>query len=382
MLYRDSHKAKSPDPIVENSLIKVMPQENLRTWIEMASQLSSLGQMKPAQSEPPERRPNIMSIREIIHPSSPPLKPGQSAFDASGDSSHHGSRPLSIEKAADYTENDRTYHEFHAGKYMLPNDEIEQDRLDFFHKALLEVTGKLIHVPLPPTGRFLDLGCGTGIWAIDLAKAYPEAVVVGVDLSPIQPSNSPQNCDFYAPFDFEFPWRMGSGFWDVIRLQMCSGSVTSWPELYNQVFAHLRPGAWLEQLEIDLEPRCENRTKDGSALQYWYQSLKWATEVTLRPIHHRCNTTLSQLQKAGFTDIRHKQITLPLNQWHLRCQKQHIGLWYGRVFFDSIEPLSLAPFTRILRWTPEEIHRLITDVKTEYWTFLAELKEQLFLLEG
>lgn len=39
------------------------------------------------------------------------------------------------------------------------------------------------HLP----ARILDLGTGTGIWAIDMADKYPDAEVIGVDLSVIQP---------------------------------------------------------------------------------------------------------------------------------------------------------------------------------------------------
>jgi methylase of polypeptide subunit release factors len=35
--------------------------------------------------------------------------------------------------------------------------------------------------------RVLDVGTGTGIWAIEMADAHPEAEIVGIDLSPIQP---------------------------------------------------------------------------------------------------------------------------------------------------------------------------------------------------
>jgi len=49
--------------------------------------------------------------------------------------------------------------------------------------------GKLCLAPLPPViSNVLDLGTGTGIWAIDFADENPNAVVTGTDLSPIQPN--------------------------------------------------------------------------------------------------------------------------------------------------------------------------------------------------
>ncbi|KAL1962409.1 hypothetical protein VTN77DRAFT_9680 [Rasamsonia byssochlamydoides] len=117
-----------------------------------------------------------------------------------------------LEEYPCYQENGRAYHGYRKGIYMLPCDEQEQDRLDIFHKlfTVAKVSDKLIYAPHPSNGRFLDLGCGTGIWAIDVANKYPNAFVAGVDLAPIQPPNHPRNCEFYAPFHFESRAFMGS----------------------------------------------------------------------------------------------------------------------------------------------------------------------------
>lgn len=103
-------------------------------------------------------------------------------------------------------------------EYLLPNDEAEQDRLgmpasqETIHSlnrgrpptsAFLLSLGDLHLAPISETPHnVLDIGTGTGIWAIDFgmpviqssgailtltAEKYPSANVVGTDLSPIQP---------------------------------------------------------------------------------------------------------------------------------------------------------------------------------------------------
>ncbi|KAL1609406.1 hypothetical protein SLS59_001772 [Nothophoma quercina] len=74
--------------------------------------------------------------------------------------------------------------------YNFPNDEKEQDRLDMsHHMCLLLLDDKLHLAPLPEDRaiRILDIGTGTGIWAMDMGDKYPNAQVIGNELSPIQP---------------------------------------------------------------------------------------------------------------------------------------------------------------------------------------------------
>jgi methylase of polypeptide subunit release factors len=65
----------------------------------------------------------------------------------------------------------------------MPTDEKEQDRLDLHHEIMLQLLDGQHHLaPLDNPQRILDIGTGTGIWAIDMAYRYPSAEVIGTDL--------------------------------------------------------------------------------------------------------------------------------------------------------------------------------------------------------
>jgi hypothetical protein len=61
--------------------------------------------------------------------------------------------------------------------YKFPNDEREQDRLDLFHSMFRHMLGNRLFLAPIKEGplRVLDIGTGTGIWAIEfgaLATLY------------------------------------------------------------------------------------------------------------------------------------------------------------------------------------------------------------------
>ncbi|KAJ4244027.1 hypothetical protein NW762_014640 [Fusarium torreyae] len=79
-------------------------------------------------------------------------------------------------------ENGRTYHAYKDGQYVMPNDEREQDRLDLQHHLFLITFDNKLY--LSPAGRnghqvqnVLDVGTGTGLWAMDFADENPSASI-------------------------------------------------------------------------------------------------------------------------------------------------------------------------------------------------------------
>ncbi|CAD6504383.1 BgTH12-06113 [Blumeria graminis f. sp. triticale] len=282
-----------------------------------------------------------------------------------------------------YKENGRLFHSFSKGKYFLPCDEDEQDRLDIYHKFFNVARHDVLH-STPFTAPFagatshskfgakgpliLDLGTGTGIWAIDVADKYVmmQAKVYGVDLAWTQPQIIPANVSFLQG-DIDSPWRgLGEDSWDLIHMRMLNGGIMDWKEVYQKVFRHLKPGhGWLEHTEIDIFPRCDDGSLPAnSALMQWTKLVLEATEEAGRPLRYNTSTG-SMLAHAGLVDIREQVIQVPLNPWPTDPHLKEIGRWYNLGFSQGIQASALAPLTRVKGWSVGRVNNLCNEVRKE-----------------
>jgi trans-aconitate methyltransferase len=163
---------------------------------------------------------------------------------------------------------------------MIPNDEREQERLDLAHYLMkMLLRGRLHRAVFPePPRHVLDFGTGTGSWAIDFADQSPESSVIGIDLSPIQPSNIPPNCRFYVD-DVESPWTFDSKF-DFIHGRAMGGSIKDWGLLLQQAFNNMNEGGVIEMQEFEGFYKSDDGSLDRiTAIPIWQRHLNEATQM-------------------------------------------------------------------------------------------------------
>jgi len=81
--------------------------------------------------------------------------------------------------------------------YPLPNDDEEHKRLEDVQLVFRTLIGGNVIAPISehPT-QILDVGTGGGAWVVEVAKDYPEALIFGLDISPISRLDAPNNCKF------------------------------------------------------------------------------------------------------------------------------------------------------------------------------------------
>ncbi|EEH35660.2 hypothetical protein PAAG_06707 [Paracoccidioides lutzii Pb01] len=195
-------------------------------------------------------------------------------------------------------ENGRRFHKYHEGIYLFPNDEQEQEREDMKHSMIVNLCGgKLHYAPFENLQMILDIGTGTGVWAIDTTAFRCSG--------PIQPLWVPPNVRFMVDVA-GCAWLHPDNHFDFVHLRHLTSSIKDFPKLFKAAYDKLKPGGWIEIQDLYFQPQCDDDSLPAEytlakSLQLMEEGLARFNVDLLSPTKHP-----GYIRDAGFTNINER----------------------------------------------------------------------------
>ncbi|KAF5970349.1 methyltransferase [Fusarium coicis] len=248
-----------------------------------------------------------------------------------------------------------------------PNDEAQLEALDLIHHWLtLMLDDKLFLAPIGDNPqKILDIGTGTGIWAINVADKYPSASVIATDITPTQPSFVPPNLEFQID-DAQLEWTFEPESFDFIHIRYLQGTIADWDRLYGQMYKALKPGGWFQHIEPDLQMLSQNpeiKVDDEHIFTRWAKIFTQVGE-TIGCTFDFSNGKLSTLAKdAGFVSVTPQTHRIPVGRWPKDKKKKELGTFVGLSFSQALDGFVKLPLCEILKWSPEEMQLFAAEMR-------------------
>ncbi|KAI1314041.1 S-adenosyl-L-methionine-dependent methyltransferase [Xylaria venustula] len=278
---------------------------------------------------------------------------------AYGDDNASSTASLSASILEYRTVHGRTYHsERGSAQSWNPNDAQHDESMDILHHvSTLMQDGKITMAHIDDSvQKVLDVGCGTGIWAIDFADQYPHTEVIGVDISPSQPQWIPPNLKFEID-DITQPWTYAPDSFDYIHMRWLIGAIPNWYTVFREIFRALKPGGIFESKESSCIIQSDDGTVPyGSALDQWGRVFIEAGKKfgrTFRPVEE--DLQVKAMQAAGFVDIKVYNMKTTVGPWAADPKYKEIGQYARLALEQDIEGFIMYMWTTVLGWTREEI---------------------------
>lgn len=221
--------------------------------------------------------------------------------------------------------------------YQLPKDLTDLKRLDFQHFILRQALRGNYVAPIQPGegSQILDVGTGTGRWAIEMAQIFPQAQVFGVDLEESrditgQRPSTPLNYHFQVGNVLQgLPFLEGNFDFVHQRLLVTGIPFARWNEVIRELIRVTKPGGWIEMVEAG-----STFVNSGAATAQWSA---WSNAL-MRP--------------AGIDVYQITQLSAIVQQNGLTCKSLvyniPLGVWGGRIgamvqqdllsIYDSLVP--------------------------------------------
>ena len=250
--------------------------------------------------------------------------------------------------------------------YFMPNDETESIRLNIIHQIyLMLLDGKLTTVPLAKDEpRILDIGTGTGDWAVEMSRLFPKATIIATDIGIFDTGLAHIDLPnvFFQLDDAREGWTYHEPF-DLIHLRGLSGAFNDWPAIYGQAIEH-NPGGYIEIADTD--PAGDSVIFPNSESSYFhiYTGAMRSAAETLGYPRDLSHLKPNMLSAAGFVDVCVFDRTVPIGLWPEDLHEKTLGKLTLIPVLEGLEAYGLRSLTAT-GWTADAARDLCEKAKME-----------------
>lgn len=295
---------------------------------------------------------------------------------ALGDDDDFGSDTTSLASSLlrGHIENGRKYATL-RDDYWGPSDEKQFETMDAGHLLYLilesDKKNPLFRAPIDEPTAILDLGTGSATWAIDVADKFPDCEVHGVDLFPPPTIWVPPNCILEVD-DIASPWTFDKPF-DLIHMRLLLGAFTDegWAQLYSTAYANLKPGGWIEQVELDVRVMSDDDSlPPDSLVAGWGPNFLGCGDRAGRSLATQ-TTMREKIEQAGFTNVHERLYKCPIGKWPRDRTLKEAGRinfehWSGGL--EGWAMFLLTKFGEPQPWSADEVRVYVAKVRQELQT--------------
>ncbi|KPM44501.1 hypothetical protein AK830_g2046 [Neonectria ditissima] len=231
------------------------------------------------------------------------------------------------------TINGRTYHaERGSAEYWTPNDEHHNESMDIN----------------------------------DFADEFPNAEIIGTDISPIQPTWVPPNVKFEVE-DCTQEWTFDADSMDYVHMRYMYGSISDWSSLFKEAYRTCKPGGWVESYEAS--PRMESDdgtvTEDCAINEWGKFFIEGGKRLnrTFEILDH--DLQKKGMEEAGFVDIETWDFKAPIGGWAKEPRLKEIGQFSQAALEQDYEGYVLFMANMVLGWSKEEVSLYCAHLRRE-----------------
>lgn len=166
--------------------------------------------------------------------------------------------------------------------------------------------------------------------------------------------------------DADEDWDFNERF-DLVHTRAMNGfCLKSWPHFYEQAFAHMQPGGWVENQEFDLIFCSDDKSlpEDG-ALRRW--STLWNQGIQNLGLTARCYPEEMKIamQNAGFVNVHIRSYKAPISPWPKDPRLRQAGTFFLSGFIEGISGMSYKVLQGGMELSREELEVLLMEVRNE-----------------